>query len=135
VDITIYLPDELGQWAKHNGIKLSRMLREAVEGEKKRREAVADVLLRGSETTELPVEDDDIGCYTVRLHGTRLVRDGDIVVFLGENKKLYVYDGGKRDLHSDVRPEKLNGWIVDAAYYQVLRDLGEEFVIDVGQAE
>lgn len=135
MDITIYLPDELGQWAKHNGIKLSRMLRDAVEGEKKRREAVAGVLLRGSEITELPVEDEERGSGTARVHGTRLVRDGDIEVFLGENKKLYVYDGGKRDLREDVRPEKLHGWIGDAAYYQVLRDLGEEFVFDVGQAE
>jgi hypothetical protein len=135
VDITVYLPDELGQWAKHNGIKLSRMLRDAVELEKKRREAVEDALLRGSEPTELPVEDEERGSGTVRLHGTRLVRDGDIEVFLGENKKLYVYDGGKRDLYFDVSPDKLYGWIVDAAYYQVLRDLGEEFVIDVGQAE
>jgi hypothetical protein len=31
VDITIYLPDELGQWAKDNGLKLSQMLRAEVE--------------------------------------------------------------------------------------------------------
>ena len=31
MDITVYLPDELGRWAKDNDLNLSRMLRDAVE--------------------------------------------------------------------------------------------------------
>jgi hypothetical protein len=42
MDITIYLPDEIGQWAKDKGLGLSRMLRDAVIEEQDRRQAIAD---------------------------------------------------------------------------------------------
>jgi post-segregation antitoxin (ccd killing protein) len=40
----VYLPDELGAWAKQAGLPLSRMLREAIEKERKRQDAVAATL-------------------------------------------------------------------------------------------
>src|SRR6266581_3784652 len=44
MDITIYLPDELGQWAKDAGLNLSQTLRSEVEAERHRRTAVDQTL-------------------------------------------------------------------------------------------
>src|SRR6266516_3105012 len=101
MDITIYLPDELGKWAKENDLGLSRMLRDAVEEEKRRREAEA-ALEAGRATHKLDVRepdgyggDDDI---TVRLHGTLIATQdvddghGSTEVYLGEDGKLYIHD-------------------------------------------
>ncbi len=75
MDITIYVPDELGKWAKEQDLGLSRMLREAVEDEKRCHEAEA-TLKAEAKTYKLDVRepdgyggDDDV---TVRFHGTLL---------------------------------------------------------------
>ena len=53
MDITIYLPDEIGKWAKEQDLGLSRMLRDAVEDEKRRRDARAAVTSEGFERIEV----------------------------------------------------------------------------------
>lgn len=131
MDITVYLPDDLGQWAKESKINMSRMLRDQIQVERDRRQAVAGILA-DSKTTELPVEDEDVGYCTMRMHGTSLVRDGDFEVFLGQDEKLYLYDGEKLKLHSDVEAADLHRWLVEPAVYQVLRRLGVKPVFDVG---
>jgi post-segregation antitoxin (ccd killing protein) len=54
LDITVYLPDELGNRARDHDLHLSRMLRETVEIEKRRREASA-ALAAETTTHELAV--------------------------------------------------------------------------------
>jgi hypothetical protein len=39
MDITVYLPDELGQWAKDSELNLSQLLRAGVEAARQRRTA------------------------------------------------------------------------------------------------
>jgi hypothetical protein len=39
MDITVYLPDDLGHWAKDEGLNLSQLLRAQVEAEKQHRTA------------------------------------------------------------------------------------------------
>jgi hypothetical protein len=39
MDITVYLPDQLGQWAKDEALNLSQLLRAQVEAEKQHRTA------------------------------------------------------------------------------------------------
>ena len=134
MDITVYLPDEIGRWAKDNDINLSGVLRAELTAERERSEARA-ALLQGAEEWRLAVEGDN-GHYTARLHGTALIeeqKDG-VQVFLGEDDNIYVYDGGREHLHG-VDVGELRDWITDdGAYVEAMRALGEDAVIDVGQA-
>lgn len=140
MDITIYLPDELGKWAKENHLVLSRMLREAVKAEKRRREAAA-TLEAGTATHKLDVREpngyggsDDI---TVRLRGTLIATQdvddghGSTEVYLGEDGKLYIHDF-LGELHRDMEPDDLREYLDEAAYIKAMRALGQEPVIDVG---
>jgi hypothetical protein len=87
VDITVYLPDELGAWAKENGVNLSQTLRAQVESERARRKAIADTLA-DTEIIE-DVEYRNGRTYTARLHGTPLHdRVGDVAAYLGEDEQI-----------------------------------------------
>ena len=140
MDITVYLPDDLGKWAKDRDLPLSRMLREAVTDEKRRRNAVAAELGKAS-THELYVtEPDGYGGsedLTVRLHGTVIAEQhlgghGTIRVYLGQDEKIYVHDPIDDELHRDVEPDDLRELVDEAAYVDAMRALGEDVVIDVG---
>ena len=52
MDITVYLPDELGTWAKEEGLNLSATLRAEIEAERDRRKARAKVTAEGFERIE-----------------------------------------------------------------------------------
>jgi hypothetical protein len=127
MDITVYLPDELGKWAKENDLGLSRMLREAVEDEKRRRGAVAKVTAGGFERIEVPDSDRErdvafqgrvIG-YTEYLEQTAyLTPKGAIAVYSADREKLWIYDG-YHDF-SEGHPEDLVA--------QVAAELGENYV-------
>lgn len=141
MDITIYLPDDLGKWAKDHDLGLSRMLREAVAAERTRRQAAAATLAEAA-MTELDVEDDDGNGYTARIHGTQIAAQEDrggypaVEVYLGRDGKLYVYDGHSSKLYRDVGQADLRDWLPDdGAYAEAMHALGEEVVIDVGLPE
>ena len=137
--ITVYLPDETGKWAKEHDLPLSRMLRDAVDAEREQRKAVA-ATLEDAETHELPVTDRDGRSYTARLHGALIADAGDgtggVLVFLGQDERVYVFDG-RRDpeLHEDVDPDDLRDWLDDSLYIDAMAALGCEAVIDIGMAE
>jgi post-segregation antitoxin (ccd killing protein) len=137
MDITVYLPDDLGKWAKDHDLPLSRMLREAVDNERRRRQAVAKTLGR-AEATDLTVQDDEGNAYTARLHGTLIaeVEEGGgtlVEVYLGEDGAIYVYFDPDSKLHQGVTVDELRNWLPDpAAYAKAMRALGEEVVIDLG---
>jgi hypothetical protein len=137
MNITIYLPDDLGRWAKEHGLGLSRMLRGAVEAKRERQQAVAGTLAR-AQTADLPIEDDDGNTCTARLHGTLIARrDGDVApgveVYLGQDKMIYVYDEMAGKLHQGVGRDELRDWLTDSGtYVRAMRALGEEVIIDVG---
>lgn len=52
MDITVYLPDETGTWAKEQGLNLSGLLRAAVEAEKERAVAREKITAEGFERIE-----------------------------------------------------------------------------------
>jgi hypothetical protein len=132
VDITIYLPDELGKWAKEHDLGLSRMLRDAVEAEKRRRETAA-AALKDAKTYDLTVEDEEGRMYTARLHGALLVEAGinGVTVFLGKDEKIYLYNDAC-ELLRDASTSDLREWLDDGPYAEAMHALGEEVVIDVG---
>jgi hypothetical protein len=142
MDITVYLPDETGKWAKEHDLPLSRMLRDAVDAERKRREALAGT--RGEATTyELAALEPDgnggFDKFTARVHGTLIGRQsrgirGSVDVYQGEDGKLYVHDHDGQ-LYRDVDPHHLSDHLDKSAYVQAMRALCEEPVIDIGMAE
>jgi post-segregation antitoxin (ccd killing protein) len=52
VDITVYLPDDIGTWAKEEGLNLSATLRAEIEAERERRKARAEITAEGFERIE-----------------------------------------------------------------------------------
>jgi hypothetical protein len=137
VNITIYLPDELGEWAKQNELGLSRMLRAAVEAEKERQATVA-ATLSGVDAHNLTVEDGEGRTFTARLHGALIAEDHsgiDVYVYLGKDQKVYVYDERRSRLEHDVETEALRDWLNDGPYAEAMHALGEEVVIDIGLPE
>jgi hypothetical protein len=140
MDITIYLPDDLGKWAKEHELPLSRMLREAVEAEQSRQLAIQNTLEEAG-TTELEVEDDDGDSYTARIHGTLIAEQGGgsypgVYVYLGKDENVYVYEESSGKLYRDVAHSDLRDWLPDdAAYSDSMRALGEDVIIDIGLPE
>ncbi len=136
MDITVYLPDELGTWAREHDLHLSRMLREAVEIEKRRRDASA-ALAAETTTHELAVsEPGGAGDYTARLHGvliaTQHLGGGSIDVYAGEDDKMYLHYTADGRLRRDVEPEQLRQYVDEPTYIKAMRALGEDAVIDIG---
>ncbi len=143
MDITVYLPDELGKWAKEHHLHLSRMLREAIEIENRRRDASA-ALAAQTTTHELPVSEPSspsgTGGYTARLHGvliaTQQLADGSSInVYAGEDDKMYVHYTADGRLHRDVEPEQLGQYVDEPTYIEAMRALGEDVDIDIGLPE
>jgi post-segregation antitoxin (ccd killing protein) len=140
MDITVYLPDDLGKWAKEHDLHLSRMLREAVEIEKRRRDS--DAALAAETTThELAVSESGSSSgaddYTVRLHGVLIATQhlgsgGSIDVYAGEDDKMYVHYTADGQLRRDVEPEDLQQYVDEPTYIEAMRALGEDVVIDIG---
>lgn len=142
MDITIYLPDELGKWAKEHELGLSRMLRDAVEAEKRRLEAGATLKAKAETYLMSVAEPDDHGgtdYYTARLHGRRIgagcLGGGDVYVYVGENGKLYVHSTADDSLVRDVATGELRKYVDETAYVEAMRALGEEVTIDIGLPE
>ena len=137
MDITVYLPDEIGTWAKDNDLKLSAMLRAAVTEERDRRAAVARTL-GDSAVHELRVEGRDGPSYAVRVHGALIAEQhggpaGDVYVYLTEDERLFVHGGGRLDEVGD-RGDLRDLLYDDDAYIAAMDALGAEAVIDIGQA-
>jgi hypothetical protein len=129
VDITVYLPDELGAWAKEQTLGLSRMLRDAVETEKERREAHAAAIAKGEfERVEVY---DSLDEHNVAFHGREigfqedrevtayLTQKGAIALHDGSDERLYVYDDYAEFLGDNPAP-KLAAQVAGA--------LGENYV-------
>jgi len=139
VDITIYLPDDLGTWAKERELNLSRMLRGAVEAERHRRQAIGAALAE-ADTIDLDAEDDDGTGYTARIHGTLIAAQGGstypgVYVYLGKDEQVYVYDETSGKLHRNIEPDDLRELADEATYVQAMHAIGQVPVIDVGLPE
>ena len=122
MDITIYLPNDLGKWAKEHDLALSRMLRGAVEGEKRYRDARAKAKedsprarrgLRQQEGTRrrlpgLP----DRPRLRARATGSLAYPEEDaIAVYDADAQELYVYD----DYGEFATPDWPETYIADVA--------------------
>jgi hypothetical protein len=131
VDITVYLPDELGERAKRDEINLSRMLRDALTEEFERSDTMSKTLNK-PETYELELDDDETGQYTGRITGKLIAEDDDVAVYLTERERVIVYDGSLLRYHdiTDDPEEGLSG-LRHAAYTDACRALGINPVVDL----
>lgn len=90
MDITVYLPDEIGTRAKEAELPFSRMLRDAVEAELERRAAVEQTLSDGVSEHEVELEDGSIGVITGKFLG--VTDTDDKAIYLTDDGRVLVYD-------------------------------------------
>lgn len=132
MDITVYLPDSLGEQAKAAGINLSRMLRDAVQGDLNRRQTMAKTL-EDAQVYEIPALSDDHGVpFTGRITGkliteaeeasVYLTTDGR-VLFVAETFHTYYEVDDPADLRRMLRD--------DDAYKRACREIGVDPIIDL----
>jgi hypothetical protein len=122
VDITVYLPDELGQRAKDEGLPLSQMLRTAVIDRFAQADAQAS-LQDGMEVIELDLED-RVGRFT----GTELAED----IYLHEDGRVIVYKPQEERFYEVQDPvEELRGVLDEESYLEVVGLLGLTPVVEI----
>lgn len=139
VDVTVYLPDEIGARAKKEELKLSRMLRDAVTAELERRDAMAEALA-DTETYEftLRAKDPFDVEYTGRITGKLIAGDADTIgIYLtGDRRVLAVYpDQGLYhridEPGKDVVEMLLQSGVNQDEFAEACRALGLKPVIDL----
>jgi hypothetical protein len=141
MDITVYLPDDLGRWAKDNGVNLSGALRKAVVEEQQRRR-VTETTLKGARDHELRVESKDGDAYVAVLRATEIVWDEpNTYVYLTPDERVFVYDNDEQQLYELQNPTDphyggggLRDYLNDDAYIRAMAALGEEAVIEIGRS-
>jgi hypothetical protein len=132
MDITVYLPDDLGKWAKEHELGLSRMLREAVEEEKKRHDARAKITEEGFERVEaydgerdreVAFQGRQIGYADHWDQTAYLTPKNAIAVYSAERQELWIYDDYQEFLGNPDEPNH-----PDEMTAQVAAALGEKYV-------
>lgn len=142
MDVTVYLPDEIGARAKKEELKLSRMLRDAVTAELERRDVMAEALgepetyeftLDGREFTGLDLE------YTGRITG-KLIAGNDpenVGIYLTTDGRVLAVYPDQRMYHRIDEPGKdivemlLNAGLDQEEFADACRALGLKPVIDL----
>jgi hypothetical protein len=150
MDITTYLPDELGARAKAAGVKFSALLRDAVTMDLVQREAF-ETLTEQMQVHELVAITDDAGnTYDAQLYGVALahndvsdatayaLEDGGLAVHVIEDSRttdynrLYMYGQGGYDTSQS---EWLSQWFSTEQVIQIMKKLGKRAVIKIGRRE
>lgn len=134
MNITVYLPDALGQRAKNEKTKIefSRLLQGAVENELKRRHAVSTTM-ENTQTHELDVETKN-GSITGRIVGSLIAESHDVQVYLTQDKRVIAYDTNRLRYEELDDPESQlpNVFPHDiGAYIAACEALGIKAVVDL----
>lgn len=131
MDITVYLPDEIGRRAKAAELPLSRMLRDAVIQELERQDAVTKTLT-DPQTFELDLEDRDGNAYTGRITGAKIADDRDVTIYLTDDERVIAYeaDKGRYDVVDDPESDLAN-WLRGDAYLEAMNALGLKPIVDL----
>lgn len=126
MDITVYLPDEIGKKAKAAELNLSALLREAVTDELDRRERVAK-LGKDAEEHELQLENADGVPYTGVLTGTRLTEENrqGVTFFLTDDGRVIAYDSRRSLTETIETAGDPDNWENVGEYLAVCDALGE----------
>jgi len=136
VDVTCYLPDEIGARARAADLPFSRLLRDAVINELERREAMTETL-KDMRTYEIDLVDQEDREYTGRVTGSLIAYDSNlqIQVFLTDDERVIAYNEDKREHYQmgeiDIVEGLRNLLDDDEAYADALHALGEKPVRDI----
>lgn len=136
MDITVYLPDEIGTQAKEAGMNLSRTLRDAVESELEHTRAMKE-LAGEAEEHLLDLETSDGQPFEGRVMGTLLCenRKGD-QVFVTEDERVIVYYPYQSQYHvlennEDALRETLGNLCDFDEYISAMSQLGYTAMVDL----
>lgn len=131
MDITVYLPDELGQRAKAENVNLSRLLRDTLEAQFREDDTVAAVLDDAAEFT-LELENEDGIGYRGRFRGTLIAQSESVEVYVTDSGNVLVYDPDKLKYWTETPDTDLDDLIGDQdVYLQAMAALGREGTIDL----
>ncbi len=135
MDITVYLPDDVGRRAKEAELPLSQMLRAAVLTELERREAM-ETAIEGSKEIVLDLENENGNRYKGRFTGKYLAESGDCQVYVTDDTRLIVYDANKlRYYEYDAEDEdavaEAVGDLGTDTCAEVMGALGFEYTVDI----
>lgn len=118
--VNLYLPDEIGQRAKaaEPELNLSRLLRDAVEEELRRREHVAAMLV-DVEKHELRLHNEQGAPYTGVLTGKLIAynENNATSVFLTSDERLMVHDEFEETVEQIDNPDEIRTWLKDDELY------------------
>ena len=131
MDITVYLPNDIGRRAKAADLPLSRMLRDAVTEELERRDAMTKTL-EAAETIELDLVDENGNPYTGRITGTTIADDDYVTVYVTDDERVIVYVATRQKhvVLGDPQTE-LESWLRGDAYIEAMAALGLKPVVDL----
>lgn len=131
MDITVYLPDELGREAKAAELNLSRLLRDAVTDELTRRKEV-EATLKDPQTYEIDIENENGDVYTGRVTGKLLVMGKDVDIYLTDDERVILYDRmGLKYWEVDDLEQEARYHLTDDEYVELLPALGIKPTIDI----
>jgi post-segregation antitoxin (ccd killing protein) len=123
MDVTLYLPDEIGRWAKESGINLSRTLRDALEALMTRAAAATE-----ADEIRLELEDKEGRPFTGRFTGREVAE----CVYSTDDDRILFYDADRKEIVTIDDPvEELRGLLDDETYLEACHELGVEPVLDV----
>ena len=136
MDITVYLPDEIGARAKKAELKLSRMLRDAVELELRHRAAMEELAGDGEEIL-LYLETPDGQTFEGRFTGSLLCENGKgDQVFVADDERLIAYSERESKyyvLETDEESlrKSLSNWCDFDGYISAMNQLGYTATVDL----
>jgi hypothetical protein len=131
VEITVYLPDPVGERAKAEGINLSGALRAAVEAELRMTEAM-ERLASSALTVDIELENSNGDRYLGRITGTLLARGRDCAVYVTDNERIVLYDEVRLAYYNlDDPEEELKKWLDEDDYLTACNELGIKPVLNL----
>ncbi len=131
MDITIYLPEDLGKRAKEEpGLNLSRMLRDALVEHFEREDAMTREL-RDAREIVLDLEDKDGRPFRGRVSAVLLASWKNAEVYLTDDRSVLVYDGDKLGYDVVEDPESELQWLPEDVYLDAMASLGITPTIDL----
>lgn len=131
MDLTVYLPDELGAKAKNESLNFSRLLRSAVKAELSRRERAQEAIesLGEPQQFDVRVAKNDKE-HTGRIKGWSIDHNNDWDVYLTVDDRVIVHDVFRlsyEEMPKDEAPSTLD----PTRFPDALRFLGVEPVVDL----
>jgi post-segregation antitoxin (ccd killing protein) len=134
VDITVYLPDKLGQQAKAAEVNFSGLLRAAVTAELERRAAVSKTLEGSTKEHLFTLEDEEGRPYDARLVGREIAHDDrdSVAVYLTEDERVILVDLDNGKYWRLENPEdELREELPPGIYAEAMHALGLKPVVDI----